>query len=110
MEGEGEREVEFSGGWPHVERGVCSCVVGRASWVGTEGGGAFYSRFTRRLLARYVPFTLVYAPCTLPVCSVYAACALRVRFCLHQGLFCLHQGSFGLHQGYLRFTSGLSAV
>ena len=79
-----------------------------------EGGGvpscAFYSRFTRRLLARYFPFTPVYAPCTLRVRSVCAPCMLRVRFCLHQGSLCLHQGSFGLHQGNLRVTPGLSAV
>ena len=66
-----------------------------------EGGGAFYSRFTRRLRASYAPFTLVYAPCTLRVRSAYAPCALRVRCRLHQGSFGLYQGLSCLHQGYI---------
>ena len=80
-----------------------------AGEIPPEGGGAFYSRFTRRLLASYAPFTFVYAPCMLRVRSVYAPCTLRVRSCLHQSSFGLRQGTFGLHQGYLRFTSGLPA-
>ena len=52
--------------------------------------GAFYSKFTRRLLERCAP------------------CALRVSLCLHQqgSSFCLYQGggSFGLHQDTRNFT------
>ena len=59
---------------------------------------------TRGLRAVYSPATLRLRSCALRVRSVCAPCALRVRFCLHQGQFGLHQGC------YLRFTSGPPAV
>ena len=61
-----------------------------------------YLRFTRRLLARCVPFTLVCAPCALRIRSMYAPCAL---------LFTSGFVLFTTSSGFVRFiTSGFPAV
>ena len=72
-----------------------------------EGGGAFYSRFTRRLLARYVPFALVYAPCALRVRSVYASVYIRVRSVYIRARTVYIRVTCRLHQG-IRVSCGLN--
>ena len=79
---------------PCSKREARSAAPPRQRWVAVAGG-AFYSRFARRLLASCAPFTLVCASCALRVRSVCAPCALCVR---SVAVRCrLHQGSFGLH-------------
>ena len=73
---------------------------GRASC--SEGGGAFYSRFKRRLLASYAPFTFVYAPCALRVRSVYASVYIRVRSVYARVRSVYIRVTCDLHQACLR--------
>ena len=101
------------GGLPMSVPVRAACMRQRGLVPSTRGSRAVYS-------ARYAPFTLVYAPCTLRVRSVYAPCTLLftsgfvlftsgfVRFT--SGLPAVYiRVTCGLHQGYLQFTPGLPA-